>query len=329
MNARMCHKVQVVGFLVGIIAGAAWGDCGSIPFRPPRIPNPIEITQPLRTPSTEPAREARTVDFDPLKVVVFEPQQRAVILWNGQEEILLLSTDQRASEKSGVLEVIPLPAEPRVRLGSFQTLEAAQRLVIHKRVWACAHGGARAGVASLPESAGRITFQARLGAHDLTVAEVRNPAGLVGFVQNFLQERYQTPNAPIRPDFVRIIRSYLDEGFRWFAFDVLLLDSTIKSRDPIEYRFQSDAVFYPLRISSLEAGKTKVDHIVFTPKEFTEFRGPAKDLRREPLLSATREEVEALDPDWRGFFGQSTSLVLHQWKIEGESAKLLVDVRAK
>ncbi|MHB0960090.1 MAG: hypothetical protein ACYC0X_19855 [Pirellulaceae bacterium] len=37
------------------------------------------------------------IPFDP-KVIVFEPNQRALIAFNGQEEILLLSADLRVSE---------------------------------------------------------------------------------------------------------------------------------------------------------------------------------------------------------------------------------------
>lgn len=45
-------------------------------------------------------------------VQIFEPNQRAMIAWNGSEEILLLSTDLRASQATQVLEVLPLPSEP-------------------------------------------------------------------------------------------------------------------------------------------------------------------------------------------------------------------------
>jgi len=38
-------------------------------------------------------------------VKIFEPNQRAMIAWNGDEEILLLSTDVSASESTLVLEV--------------------------------------------------------------------------------------------------------------------------------------------------------------------------------------------------------------------------------
>ena len=85
--------------------------------------------------------------FDPLEERVYEPRQRAVILWNGQEEILLLSTDQRSTRASMVLEVFPFPERPSVRLGDFETFERAQRLATKKRMWSFAHPGAGGGAA--------------------------------------------------------------------------------------------------------------------------------------------------------------------------------------
>ena len=48
-----------------------------------------------------------SIPFKP-HVQIFEPTQRAMIAWDGREEILVLSTDLRASEPTKVLEVILL-----------------------------------------------------------------------------------------------------------------------------------------------------------------------------------------------------------------------------
>ncbi len=47
------------------------------------------------------------IPFQP-EVTIFEPTQRALIAWNGEEEILILSTDLRASRATKVLEVIAM-----------------------------------------------------------------------------------------------------------------------------------------------------------------------------------------------------------------------------
>lgn len=343
MKASMKTAAVILGGMTwGALSGIAWGDCGSVPFTAP-LKKPIEVVAGNGTKrdivlsdgkegaGTAAAQSASPeIRVDPLKVSVFEPKQRAIILWNGEEEILLLSTDQRASQKSSVLEVIPLPGEPKVRLGSFKTFEAAQKLVVEKRMWACAHGGAKADAAAVPAQAGRITFAEKMGAHDLAVAEVANPDGFVQFVQNYLHERYQVSDAPIRPEFVKVIESYLNEGYRWFAFDVIEMDGSVQSREPIEYRFKSDRVHYPLRISSLEKGKTEAELLVFTADGAKRFEGiPASEMDIEPALGVSPNEVYKVDDKWSGFFGNKTSLIMDQWSVEGESAKLTRDVKVK
>lgn len=331
----MARKYQVIT-LIGLwiilsipLILNCWADCGSVPFYAPML---VKLS--VDTPSGE-ARQAQTastrIDFDPLKVTVFEPRQRAIILWNGKEEILLLSTDQRASERSAVLEVIPLPAEPKVQLGEFETFEAAQKLVIDKRMWVMAHGGAPAGSISIPENAGKITFQKKLGAHDLAVAKVLDKNGFTGFVQKYLQDRYQANEAPIRPEFLDIIQSYVEGSYRWFAFDVITLDEkNLQSREPIEYRFASDHVYYPLRISQMEGGKTDVDLLIFSERIPGSFMGLSLDqMGLEKPLPVTASEVEGLNTKWSGFFGQSEKPIMNQWRISEQSSKLNQDILAR
>jgi len=65
-------------------------------------------------------------------VRMFKPNQRAMIAWSGSKEILLLSTDMRASEATQVLEVVPLPSEPKVTKGDVETFEEPPPLSIVK-----------------------------------------------------------------------------------------------------------------------------------------------------------------------------------------------------
>src|SRR5512134_1393996 len=80
--------------------GSLFADRGAIPFRP--------------------------------HVTIFEPTQRAMIAWNGEEEILILSTDLRASQRTKVLEVMPFPAEPCVTKGDVGVFKRAVKLINSK-----------------------------------------------------------------------------------------------------------------------------------------------------------------------------------------------------
>ena len=66
--------------------------------------------------------------FNPY-VQIFEPNQWAMIAWSGTDQILLLSTDLRASDSTRVLEVMPLPAEPEVKKGDLETFRKATDLI--------------------------------------------------------------------------------------------------------------------------------------------------------------------------------------------------------
>ena len=47
-----------------------------------------------------------------------EPGQKAIIGWNGEEEVMLLSVDVRADYEIKALHVVPFPTLPEVTLGS-------------------------------------------------------------------------------------------------------------------------------------------------------------------------------------------------------------------
>ncbi len=322
----------VWGFLAGLaMCSVARADCGSVPFYAPAM-GAVDIILPDSAPGAA-APVAPQIAFDPLEVSVFEPKQRALILWNGEEEILLLSTDQAATRPAPILEVIPLPAEPKVELGKFETFQNAQALVIKKGMWTFAHGGARADLVKpdMPPAA-RITFQGKLGAHNLAVAEVLDKERFVEYVQRFLQSKYGVKDAPIKPQFVKIIESYLKEDYRWFAFDVIALTEKPLSREPIQYRFKCDHVFYPLRISSLEQGKTNIDLLVFSGAGATKFQGiPQRELDMTPTMDVTPAELKAVNPKWESFFKKDVaSLKMDRWRIDNrKSSELALDVKVK
>ena len=93
-------RLAVAALAAFLPAGTAVADMGSIPFK--------------------------------LGVSIFEPNQRALIAYDGREQILILSTDLRASEPTKVLEVIPFPSEPEVKNGNNEVFAKADELIIRK-----------------------------------------------------------------------------------------------------------------------------------------------------------------------------------------------------
>lgn len=307
--------------MAGIPLGSlpAHGDCGSIPYYSPLKGIGNIFIESLPDGSAN-------VEFDPLKVVVYEPGQRAIILWNGNEEILLLSTELRTSQPVSILEVIPLPAEPRVELGEFETFEKMMTLLIEKQMWKVASG---AGVrdARLRKQVAEITFHKKMGAHDVTVVNVHRPAQFVDWVEAFLKKK-SAVNAAVKPEFVEIIENYLDRGFTWFVFDAIEASDSVQSRQPIEYRFKTDSVFYPLEISTLEAGETLVDLLIVTKNELTRYPELRLAAHREEGVEVTRGELAGVSSSWAKFM-RAESCTMQRVRIEGDIQQMKEDFVAR
>ncbi|MEN6626661.1 MAG: DUF2330 domain-containing protein [Candidatus Sumerlaeia bacterium] len=265
-------------------------------------------------------------------VKIFEPNQRAMIAWNGSEEILLLTTDLHASRKSKVLEVIPLPNEPKVKQGDTQAFVRATALINMKLddkaelTRAEELGGPRP--AELP--AGEITFHEKIGAHDVNVARVLDPAGFVGWVNDYLK-RAGAPNAVIPETLKASVGEYIRDGFTWFVFDVVELDTKPKTNEAIQYRFKTDALFYPLRISRTGEGQTLISLMILTPQLLKTFPGLPKG-RVQPAhkpIAITSRELRDLSADMDDLLGHREDMRLRIWDIYGALSSFDKDLIAK
>jgi hypothetical protein len=199
-------------------------------------------------------------------VTLTESGQRAIIGWGGETEILCLATDVSSSEKTTVIEFLPLPSEPNVTLGSRKTFEAAEKLLARRGVKLRMPVAAGPGGASPPKEGKpfHITFHERLGAHDITVIKVNSPNEFADWVQE--KAKALTEGQVSLPDSIRkLIAKYLNEYHcPYFVFDVIEVGPDPQSIEPIIYEFKSSEVFYPLEISSTFHGKTTIDLVVFS-----------------------------------------------------------------
>jgi hypothetical protein len=116
-----------------------------------------------------------TGDSAPVKF--FEPNQNAIIAFDGDEEILYLSTNLRAERSAKVLEVLPLPSQPKVTEGDIKTLHDTVA-VLNSKFEHDASGDdgssnramfAKGLHKNLPPPAAVIIKHEQLGAHDVNV----------------------------------------------------------------------------------------------------------------------------------------------------------------
>lgn len=297
MNSGFASRGAVWACLLGVatVWGTAFADCGSIPFSSPlRIVRNMTLEERLDG--------GKDVKFDPLKVVVYEPGQRGIILWNGTRETLLLSTEIRVSGAASLLEVIPFPSEPTAQLGDFEMFQKMQRLLIEKTMWRVASGGGKGLAAGVPEDAARVTFSEKMGAHDISVVRVDRPEYFVEWTMNFMRAQ-QAVNPQVDPKFVDIIEDYLSRNFQWFVFDSIDASDTLQSKEPIEYQFATDSVYYPLQISTLEEGPTVVDLLLVTPQPVSTYDKLEFAVKRDKGVDLSPQELAGVSGPWAQFMG--------------------------
>jgi len=263
---------------------------------------------------------------------IFEPNQRALIAWNGWEEILLLTTDLYASVSTRVLEVIPLPSEPVVKEGDieifYEATEIINRHLPRQKSLSRSRSKGTKSAGKESEPAGEITFHETIGAHDISVTHVLNNQGFVEWVDEYLKS-FGVINLKIPWGLKTVIAEYLEEGFRWFVFDVVQLDTIPKTNEAIQYKFETPFLYYPLRITRTEVGYTTIDLLILTPEteeqyKFTGIPEERIEFPHEPI-PLTGDELSKLyswgeDREIYTFFEylsyRGETLYLRIWRIE-------------
>lgn len=293
---------KIIGMLILLIVFSApivYADRGSIPFKP--------------------------------NVKIFEPTQRAMIAWNGKEEILLLSTDLRASESTKVLEVIPLPSEPVVKRGDVEVFKKATALInrkLRQRYARALHKGLPKGMERPP--AGEVRFHKKIGAHDISVTHVLDSEGFIDWVEKYLKS-VGVQNPMIPEAMKAVVGEYLKEGFLWFVFDVVSLDEAPKTNEAIQYRFKTSFLFYPVKITRTEEGYTSIDLLVLTPKLLSKFPGiPIEQVKlRHVPVSISSKELRSLSEEMDNLLGHHEDVKLRIWQIQGKLSSFKKDLIAE
>jgi len=193
------------------------------------------------------------------EVSIYEPGQKAVIAWNGKEEIMILSTDVFSSEESLVVELLPLPSKPsRVELASFKAFEEIEEIIWS--VGATTYG-TRVGLQDKSEV--ELVFHEKIGAHDIAIVKAEDSVQLASWIAGFLQENEIAQEVSLQ-NFEYVIEDYMARGFRYYVIDRITAYSTHKSVEPVLYWFNTSFLYYPLTITSPVKGNTKITLFLFT-----------------------------------------------------------------
>lgn len=231
------------------------------------------------------------------KVDLAEPAQRAIIVFDGAQELLILQTDVQADKETKVVEFMPLPSEPAVSLAPDGCFAALQRIVKDHNLRYVVKLKGAAGDRQAEQAIDVVTT-AQLGPHAVTVVKVNDAVEFVGWVRAFF-EKNDLGEPAMGDNLQEIVGDYLARNLKYFAFDIVTLSPEKKTIQPLAYEFASDHLYYPLKVTNLYGGSGTIELFFILPRLVS---GPVEDIRIRP--SST--------PEWDshpGFRRSSDALV--------------------
>ncbi|MCA9049838.1 MAG: hypothetical protein KDA89_13980 [Planctomycetaceae bacterium] len=246
-----------------------------------------------------------------------EPKQYAVIAWNGSQEILTLSTEQQAFKGEGAaLSVLPLPGKPlEIKEGDPDLYANASAVLAQKLV----------GSAKKP-----VVAEAKIGTHNIFVIEADSADQFVREVESYVDKKFGKDAQPLITGHIReIIDRYVQLKFRYFAFDLILNTPELEVKQAIQYRFESDYVYYPLYISRAGgSGATTVEAVVFTTGGLSQVRKealPADQIQNTSSATFSHAELSELNGDLASLFDGKGAMG-RKWSIGGDLSSFVGDV---
>lgn len=250
-------------------------------------------------------------------VRIVEPNQDAIIAWNGKEQLLYLQTTLGASEETKILEVMPLPNQPTVEATDSEVFRRCKSLL--PRVVVQDSGGAETfGVpGDLP--AAKVVERKMIGAHDLRTVELLDAERFSAWVTaefGNANEGLEVP-APL----LAVIGEYAKDGYKWFLFDVVDVKQETAKKTPLRIQFKTDKLYYPMRITRTEKGDTTVSLSILTNVLFNkeDCVGIPRDSIKVPArpIEISGAKVNWIDPPLFAQLGRPQSVQLRTWEISG------------
>jgi len=214
----------------------------------------------------------------------------------------VLTTNEKLLIKQGtaVLHFMPLPGKVKeIYRADKDTFIKAKKLVRKKL--------------ELNPAVGLGVFMEKtIGAHNIFVWKLDEPNEFPRRVQQYVLKRFG-PNskAQITPRMFEVVKDYYKRGFRYFAFDLVLMTPNKTTKEAIAYHFESPSVYYPLVISSAAAkGDTLIDLVVFSKGELTMKKINDAEVKKlgNKTVTVTYDELAAIDAPLAKLFGADSTI---------------------
>jgi hypothetical protein len=242
---------------------------------------------------------------------VSEESQKAIVLHNLDEEILILGTDLKADKNTGIIRFIPFPSEPVIGLAPEKSFEAVTALI------------KKHGLKFIEQSKGKqpsaqaveLRFNQKLGAHDIAIIKIKDPSGFRKWVNEFFKKK-GLPQKDKYPEIEGVVDDYVRRGIVWFVFDFVEVTDKTRFIEPVEYRFKTRELYYPLKTSNTFGGLGGIDLILFISGTLCEplnsyYSGclGLQHMRATTSSQVTAEELKDIYPDAGTFYGNKNIFV--------------------
>ena len=243
----------------------------------------------------------------PPEIHLDQSAQNAIVSWNGKEEIIILSNDIESDAEGTALRIIPLPSDPtEIKEGDFESFEKLVEIMNEKleevrNQWL----GTGKSLEEAPSAGIEITFQEKIGAHDITVVKVNDLDVFLEWIEDFATGKgYEIKEISL--EFKQGVKNYLKRDVRYFVFDIINTTEGKESINPLIYHFESDYFYYPLKMTAISEigssyGKIQMFLIV---KEFI-----GEEFEQEYPVKITQEELEQINEDLADLFESEAEII--------------------
>jgi len=258
-------------------------------------------------------------------VSVYEPGQKAIIAWNGREEILILTADVTSTVNSTVLQILPLPSNPmKIEKASLESF-----YVVEELIWFHAPPPPPWGYWGNETEEVRVIFHEKIGMHDITVVEAHNVLEFAEWMDQFLLQNGISEQVALE-DFEWIIGDYILRDFNFYVLDLIEVSSNQRSVEPIMYKFDTHFLYYPLLITSSIGGDGKIILFLLTknilqggyhPLAKAQYHG---SISKPIQFEVSNEELSLIDPSIGELFEDKACLTALIY--EGPLGKLIEDM---
>ena len=188
-----------------------------------------------------------------------EPAQRAIIAYDGFEEMLILQTELKPSEPTEVLRFIPLPSLPEIKIASKKVFPELKKLVLKYNLQYVRQ------TKSLIPSTEKVKIEIKktIGAHNITIIKLTDTQGFIEWIKKYMKNLGYNYSFKNNRTYIDVLKHYINNKINYFVFDLVELKKQ-SSIDPIIYCFKSSKLYYPLVATNVLRSYGVIELFIFS-----------------------------------------------------------------